>query len=292
MDYKARFYSVGLGRFLQPDSIIPNPANPQSWNRFSYVRNNPINFNDPSGHIEDDCKSNTRECKDSKLTPEDVLKKYNVNLETANGGNWSDAAKWAAVIAVIKVGYRLAQQRNLKTNGHETGSQAFLAVFGSLTLTWDPKCDGCRGGKKTNGKACGSDFVSKGCVPGGGVTSGAHSITFASLTGDNYNDMDRMTKNIVHELGHAYLNGHSDDGKAVPGLSRDALIRNESYPNGERYDWEQHPISMNADGVDRPNELFADSFIAWTYGAWNPTPQDPLSVSNAQAAMNGFVPQP
>lgn len=50
MDYKARFYSVGLGRFIQPDSIIPRPANPQSWNRYSYVLNRPINFNDPTGH--------------------------------------------------------------------------------------------------------------------------------------------------------------------------------------------------------------------------------------------------
>jgi hypothetical protein len=30
---------------------VPNPANPQDWNRFSYVRNNPINFIDPSGHV-------------------------------------------------------------------------------------------------------------------------------------------------------------------------------------------------------------------------------------------------
>jgi len=50
MDYKARFYSPALGRFVQPDSIIPNPANPQSWNRFSYVLNSPIIFNDPTGH--------------------------------------------------------------------------------------------------------------------------------------------------------------------------------------------------------------------------------------------------
>jgi len=50
MDYKARFYSPMLGRFLQPDSLIPDPANPQAWNRYSYVANNPVNLNDPSGH--------------------------------------------------------------------------------------------------------------------------------------------------------------------------------------------------------------------------------------------------
>ena|GEM_PF-6480580 len=54
MDYKARFYSPILGRFIQPDTIIPNLYNSQAWNRYSYVKNNPINFNDPTGHKECD----------------------------------------------------------------------------------------------------------------------------------------------------------------------------------------------------------------------------------------------
>lgn len=39
-----------INQFTQPDSIIPDPANPQAWNRYAYVLNNPINANDPSGH--------------------------------------------------------------------------------------------------------------------------------------------------------------------------------------------------------------------------------------------------
>jgi hypothetical protein len=35
---------------LQPDSLIPDPSNPQSLNRYSYVENRPVNFNDPTGH--------------------------------------------------------------------------------------------------------------------------------------------------------------------------------------------------------------------------------------------------
>lgn len=50
MDYKARFYDQSIGRFLQPDTIVSNPAGPQTWNRYSYVSNNPINFTDPTGH--------------------------------------------------------------------------------------------------------------------------------------------------------------------------------------------------------------------------------------------------
>jgi hypothetical protein len=33
MDYRARFYSVYITHFTQPDTII---ANPQSYNRYSY----------------------------------------------------------------------------------------------------------------------------------------------------------------------------------------------------------------------------------------------------------------
>ena len=49
MDYHARFYSPTLGRFIQPDTITP--GGPQGLNRYSYVSNRPVNFNDPTGHM-------------------------------------------------------------------------------------------------------------------------------------------------------------------------------------------------------------------------------------------------
>ncbi len=39
-----------LGRFVSPDSIIPNPGDPVSFDRFAYVRNNPLKYSDPTGH--------------------------------------------------------------------------------------------------------------------------------------------------------------------------------------------------------------------------------------------------
>jgi len=50
MDYRARMYSPGLGRFIQPDTIVPGAGNSQAWNRYAYSLNNPVNFTDPSGH--------------------------------------------------------------------------------------------------------------------------------------------------------------------------------------------------------------------------------------------------
>lgn len=47
---RARHYAPYLNRFLQRDTIVPNPRIPADWNRWAYVRNNPINYTDPSGH--------------------------------------------------------------------------------------------------------------------------------------------------------------------------------------------------------------------------------------------------
>ena len=49
MYYNARYYDAALNRFIQPDSIIPDYYNPQYLNRYSYVRNNPLRFTDPTG---------------------------------------------------------------------------------------------------------------------------------------------------------------------------------------------------------------------------------------------------
>jgi RHS repeat-associated protein len=37
------------GRFLSPDPNTADPGNTQSWNRYSYVYNNPVTFTDPTG---------------------------------------------------------------------------------------------------------------------------------------------------------------------------------------------------------------------------------------------------
>ena len=49
--YHARYYDAALGRFVSPDSVVQAPADPQSLNRYAYVRNNPTNRTDPTGHF-------------------------------------------------------------------------------------------------------------------------------------------------------------------------------------------------------------------------------------------------
>ena len=53
LDYMhARFYNPPLGRFLSVDPTLASadPKVPQTWNRYAYVRNNPINSSGRAKH--------------------------------------------------------------------------------------------------------------------------------------------------------------------------------------------------------------------------------------------------
>lgn len=91
--YGARFYVPGVGRFLSADTIVPNPGNPQAYNRYSYVENRPLNFDDPTGH----CKR-----------PGECV------VVGGSGGPVGDEA-YTSLLAKILVGY-VKQDQTLKSN--------------------------------------------------------------------------------------------------------------------------------------------------------------------------------
>jgi RHS repeat-associated protein len=47
----ARYYDANIGRFISPDSHVDGKGlDTQGYNRYSYARNNPVVYSDPSGH--------------------------------------------------------------------------------------------------------------------------------------------------------------------------------------------------------------------------------------------------
>jgi len=48
--YNARFYDPALGTFLSPDTLVPDAGRVVDYNRFLYVRGNPLRYSDPTGH--------------------------------------------------------------------------------------------------------------------------------------------------------------------------------------------------------------------------------------------------
>lgn len=47
-----------IGRFASADTIVPDPASPQSYNRYAYTLNNPLKYTDPSGHFTEEAIQN------------------------------------------------------------------------------------------------------------------------------------------------------------------------------------------------------------------------------------------
>ena len=49
--FNLRHMSGAQGRFqsVDPDNAGANPADPQAWNAYAYVGNNPLSYTDPSG---------------------------------------------------------------------------------------------------------------------------------------------------------------------------------------------------------------------------------------------------
>ena len=50
MYFGARYYDPALGTFISADSIVVRPGDPVSLNRYTYSANNPMRYNDPTGH--------------------------------------------------------------------------------------------------------------------------------------------------------------------------------------------------------------------------------------------------
>jgi len=85
-----RYYGASLGRFMKPDNIGGNPANPQSWNLYSYVNGNPVNMNDPTGHMGAiPFRGNAGYCSRGNVYINGVEMSRNIDVSSEGGGGTS-----------------------------------------------------------------------------------------------------------------------------------------------------------------------------------------------------------
>jgi RHS repeat-associated protein len=95
--FGARYYASSMGRFMSPDPIgnsVVDFSNPQMWNMYSYVLNNPLKFTDPTGmycyYGDTDYTSEQGQKDQNDATQWD----YHSNSDECgkNGGQWFDDA--------------------------------------------------------------------------------------------------------------------------------------------------------------------------------------------------------
>jgi len=264
MFYNARWYDPSLGRFAQADTIVPSGG--QGLDRHAYANNNPIRYIDPSGHLSCN-RANVAEgdCED-RDTRQILSDEYGITLDELER-EFSDAEISAIYAGVRSVGVAFSPQ----TVGM-TGSEAFQKIYGSLIFK----------------RVYSYEYNGKSYYDGACACGGEGAILFTSFYqwdesySRSWSTTMVMNRNlVVHELGHLYYPAAGNP--ALDGLSRGALIPGNI--------WQQHPPTMNADGQDIPGELFADTFVAWVFDAWNTDPRlsVALAVNNAQTAMNNIA---
>jgi len=137
LDYfGARYYSGAQGRFTIPDPLLNSgrPWEPQSWNRYSYVLNNPLAYADPMGlyDLNPSCGPNNKSCNKEHRQNADRLKKALEKLEK----------KLAKVKDPIEKARLTAALKALGTEGDHNGvTVMFGATKGGGAGETDPNYD-------------------------------------------------------------------------------------------------------------------------------------------------------
>ena len=131
MDYKFRMYSPVLGRFISPDTLIPDATNPQAWNRFSYVVNRPINLNDPTGH---------------EFTPNCPICSLVISYSNVTGG-WNKVIDWASTVTCLVANCHVDREKDIITGPsvEEAMNAAVLGMVSPMGLPTSPRLPPLKG---------------------------------------------------------------------------------------------------------------------------------------------------
>jgi RHS repeat-associated protein len=282
--FVARWYDPALGRFAQADTIVPGAGSPMALDRYAYTLNNPVRYNDPSGHLSCDAKYVAEgDCGD--LTDDEWLVLYGIELQ----GTWSSERKAAVLSAVLHVG--IALQR---FTGSSTSYWAFQAVYGGVEITF------CK------------DCVSSGF----GWAYADHKIKFD----DMYADPVLAARLVVHELGHLFdrqvCAANSSTGTCYDESGKDLIfgtgtarygltgqmgtcptcLGRQGYRDrmggnwGFAGDWESWQFGANDENNNgTTGEVWADMFLGWTYNTWGGDPRGPTRQTYMNTQMQAYV---
>ncbi len=249
-DFQARMYSPELNRWLSPDTIVPDPTNPQSLNRYTFVLENPLRYTDPTGHRE--CDDGPNSC--LPLIPVNPFANpYGIQFTADAGTAWSEHDANEVLGAVGTIARRLTavlRQENWMANRLDgvplqryVPAKVFLQVFGNVIFNRNAgNCGNCWG-RADN--------------PWGTV------LVYVQNVAQNH----YTYQNATHELGHTFDWRTDFQGRIDLAAKWNAdpnFPQRNSDPDGyagEAFGWQQS-ISTGA------SEEFADMFLGWAYNRW------------------------
>jgi RHS repeat-associated protein len=91
--FQSRWFDPSLGRFTQPDTIVPTQTQgTQAWDRYAFVNNNPVRYIDPTGHSVD-CGLGDSYCTVGYYSPVALIAIYHSNYDDFDFVNGSGVAE-------------------------------------------------------------------------------------------------------------------------------------------------------------------------------------------------------
>jgi RHS repeat-associated protein len=237
LDYfGARYYGSSLGRFTSPDPLLSSarPGNPQTWNRYAYVRNNPLGRIDPTGlyDFKNTCGSTDKACNAAfAQTQTNVRNAYKATQAAyekaaANGDTKQAAALKRTLDGLGAEGQKNArgQTVNISVNlGQDAPGLTSFAKGSTSTIN-----------VVLNPGMSGSDDSAQVAVVHEGVRAGEitpGSPTFNKAFGlehDAYETESYFSQAIGHQDIHTPSDG-SDMVNGVLDMSRDFVLWNPSW---------------------------------------------------------------
>ena len=224
--YGARYYDPALMRFVQADTLVPEPGNPQALNRYAYVYNNPLKYTDPTGH----CAETDDKCWEVAA---ELQRLYGVGI----GGIWTLSEIKLLLETVTDIALEFGNQ------DLTLGQKLFREVFGGRTTF-----------VRRDSEAL--PFFQ----PGRALTSIDGNIYLPN--GWTNDDRDWAKFVLAHELGHKW---NLSEGMVQAVGGRPAGMAGPYDPGPEdpfRFPWETRKTAYAA---TNPSEDWAQTFAAWVY---------------------------
>ena len=127
-NFGKRYFGSSLGRFQTPDPIgimKQKLVDPQQWNMYAYVRNNPLRFVDPTGMYTTECSNDVKKC--SKKF-DHVDKQRQKDLRSKDIKVRQAAAAWGERGVDNGVHVKIETQKEISSEAGDTGNQRTDAI--------------------------------------------------------------------------------------------------------------------------------------------------------------------
>jgi RHS repeat-associated protein len=132
---QARYYNSKHGRFTSADPLTASGAisHPQTWNRYNYVSNNPLNMVDPTGLFQ--CDKNDKKCKKTGGSPTSLAEP-----EIPSGGSVTISYYRVTDMDAVQKAQNWVNLQSLTEVVIDLGAGASKGFVNTLTFTFCQQC--------------------------------------------------------------------------------------------------------------------------------------------------------